>query len=213
MITMSNEKVPRCACGCGQAVNKGRRGTWNRFIVGHNTKRNTNSKPASTGRNSGQFKSGQSGNPAGRRNGSKNAVTVASGNLIEGEGEALTRKLIELALDGNVSCLRHAIDRLYPVKRSTPIKLEGMPIVNDIESAAEASAFLLSKVSAGEVSPQDAEMVSRLIDKYIGATKWVDIEQELQRLTERLEGWNYIRRGWVYLRPCLDQRYLVKKLY
>ncbi len=116
------------------------------------------------------------------------AVTVASSNLLEGEGEALTRKLIELALDGNVSCLRHAIDRLHPVKRSAPIKLEGMPKVNDIESAAEASAFLLDKVSAGEVSPQDAEMVSRLIDKFIGAARWQEIEQELQRLTERLEG-------------------------
>jgi hypothetical protein len=126
--------------------------------------------------------------PAGRKHGSKNNVTVASSNLIEGESEALTRKLIELALDGNVSCLRHAIDRLHPVKRSAPIKLEGMPAVHDIESAAEASAFLLQKVSAGEVSPQDAEMISRLVDKFINATKWVDIEQELQRLTERLEG-------------------------
>ena len=127
-------------------------------------------------------------NPTGRRYGSRNTVTVASSNLLEGEGEALIRKLIELALDGNVSCLRHAIDCLHPVKRSAPIKLEGMPAVHDIQSAAEASAFLLEKVSAGEISAQDAEMVSRLVDKFISATKWVDIEQELQRLTEQLEG-------------------------
>lgn len=181
-------KTPRCQCGCGQPTNKARNGSYNRFCLGHNPKRKPNSKRAKTGRNSGHFKPGQSGNPAGRRYGSKNSVTVASSNLIEGEGEALTRKLIELALDGNVSCLRHAIDRLHPVKRSAPIKLEGFPQVFDIESAAEASAFLLDKVSTGEVSPQDAEMVSRLVDKFINATKWVDIEQELQRLTERLEG-------------------------
>ena len=54
-------------------------------------------------------------NPTGRRYGSRNTVTVASSNLLEGEGEALIRKLIELALDGNVSCLRHAIDCLHPV--------------------------------------------------------------------------------------------------
>jgi hypothetical protein len=185
---MKTDKPPLCKCGCGQATKKNRRGTYNNFCLGHNPKRNGNSKPASTRHNSGQFKAGQSGNPAGRMEGSRNAVSVASSNLIEGEAEALTRKLIELALDGNVSCLRHAIDRLHPVKRSAPITLEGMPAVHDIESAAEASAFLLQKVSAGEVSPQDAEMVSRLVDKFISAAKWVDIEQELQRLTERLEG-------------------------
>ena len=183
-----NNKAPSCQCGCGRHVSKARNGSYNKFCLGHNPKRSGNSKPASTRHNSGQFKSGQSGNPAGRRYGSKNAVTVASSNLIEGEGEALTRKLIDLALDGNVSCLRHAIDRLHPVKRSAPIKLDGMPVVHDIESAAEASAFLLAKVSAGEISPQDADMTSRLVDKFISACKWVDIEQELQNLTERLEG-------------------------
>jgi hypothetical protein len=185
---MDTNKAPACRCGCGKPTKKNRRGKFNKFVVGHNPKRNGNSKPVSTRHNSGQFKAGQSGNPTGRKHGSRNTVTVASSNLIEGESEALTRKLIELALDGNVSCLRHAIDRLHPVKRSAPIKLEGFPQVFDIESAAEASAFLLQKVSAGQISPQDAEMVSRLVDKFISATKWVDIERELQRLTERLEG-------------------------
>ncbi len=185
---MKCERMPLCDCGCGQTTKKNRRGMYNSFCLGHNPKRDGNSKPASTRHNSGQWASGVSGNPSGRKHGSKNNVTVASANLIEGDGEALTRKLIDLALDGNVSCFRHAIDRLHPVKRSTPIKLEGMPAVHDIKSAAEASAFLLEKVSAGEVSPQDAEMISRLVDKFISATKWVDIEQELQRLTERIEG-------------------------
>ena len=184
---MDTDKIQLCGCGCGQPTKKNRRGSYNLFCLGHNQKRNHNS-PANTGRNNGMFVPGQSGNPAGRKQGSRNAVSVSSSNLIQGEGAALTRKLIELALDGNVACLRHAIDRLHPVKRSAPIKLEGMPVVHDIESAAKASAFLLEKVSSGEVSPQDAEMVSRLVDKFISATKWVDIEQELQRLTERLEG-------------------------
>ena len=185
---MKTDKAPICQCGCGKPVSKARNGTYNLFCPGHNTKRKGNSKPANTRHNSGQWLKGKSGNPTGRKFGSMNNVTIASANLFEDEGEALTRKLIELALAGNVACLRHAVDRLHPVKRSAPIKLEGMPAVQDIESAAEASAFLLEKVSTGEVSPQDAEMVSRLVDKLINATEWVDIEQELQRLTERLEG-------------------------
>ncbi len=177
---MSNTQAPLCACGCGKETSKARSGLYNKFKQGHNAK-----SPGNTG---GQWRTGQSGNPAGRQKGSRNNVTVASENLLEGEAEALTRKLIDLALEGNVACLRHAIDRIHPVKRSAPIRLEGMPEVSGIESAAMASGYLLQQVRDGIVSPIDAEVVSRLIDKYISATKWTDIEKELHELQARLEG-------------------------
>ena len=176
---MSNvQAAPLCACGCGQTTSQARSGRYNRYRHGHNSKSPDNTS---------KWRAGQSGNPAGRPHGSKNNVTVASENLLEGEGEALTRKLIDLALDGNVACLRHAIDRIHPVKRSALIRLEGMPEVSDIASAAEASGYLLQQVRDGVVSPIDAEVVSRLIDKYISATKWTDIEKELHELQARLD--------------------------
>jgi hypothetical protein len=39
------------------------------------------------------FEKGQSGNPAGRRRGSRNRATLAAAMLLEGESEALTRKI------------------------------------------------------------------------------------------------------------------------
>ena len=63
-----------------------------------------------------------------------------------------------------------------------------MPEVSDIESAAMASGYLLQQVRDGVVSPIDAEVVSRLIDKYISATKWTDIEKELHELQSRIDG-------------------------
>ena len=62
-----------------------------------------------------------------------------------------------------------------------------MPEVSDIESAALASGYLLQQVRDGVVSPIDAEVVSRLIDKFISATKWTDIEKELHELQDRLD--------------------------
>lgn len=176
---MTNTQAPLCACGCGQETSKARSGRYNKFMQGHNSK---------SAANTGKWCPGKSGNPTGKPQGSKNNVTVAAENILEGEGEALTRKLIDLALEGNVACLRHAIDRIHPVKRSAPIRLEGMPEVFDIESAAMASGYLLQQVRDGVVSPIDAEVVSRLIDKFISATKWTDIEKELHELQARLEG-------------------------
>ena len=49
------------------------------------------------------FRLGQSGNPAGRPPGARNKTTLASEALLEGEGEALTRKAIELAKAGDLT--------------------------------------------------------------------------------------------------------------
>ena len=50
-----------------------------------------------------RWKKGQSGNPNGRAAGSRNRATLAIEALLEGEGEALTRKAIELAKAGDMA--------------------------------------------------------------------------------------------------------------
>src|SRR5437867_3201999 len=52
------------------------------------------------------FQKGRSGNPGGRRPGCRNRVTQTAEVLLEGEAEALTRKAIELALEGDTTALR-----------------------------------------------------------------------------------------------------------
>jgi len=44
------------------------------------------------------FKPGRSGNPNGRPAGSRNKATLAIESLLEGEAEALARKVVELAI-------------------------------------------------------------------------------------------------------------------
>ena len=60
------------------------------------------------------FKPGQSGNPLGRPKGARNRATIAAEALLDGEAEALTRKAIELALDGDTTALRLCLERLMP---------------------------------------------------------------------------------------------------
>jgi hypothetical protein len=58
-----------------------------------------------------RWKKGQSGNPNGRAAGSRNRATLAIEALLEGEGEALTRKALELAKAGDMAALRLCLDR------------------------------------------------------------------------------------------------------
>jgi hypothetical protein len=80
------------------------------------------------------FPAGVSGNPAGRPKGSRNKTTLAIEALLEGEAEALTRKAIERALEGDMAALRLCMDRLAPpravigLRRSTCRHLKKPPM-------------------------------------------------------------------------------------
>ena len=56
------------------------------------------------------FEKGRSGNPAGRRTGSRNKATLAAAALLAGESEALIRKAVELALAGDPTAMRLCIE-------------------------------------------------------------------------------------------------------
>jgi len=75
----------------------------------------------------GRFRKGQSGNPAGRRRGVRNKATEAAERLLEGEAEALARKAIERALEGDPTALRLCLDRLIPPRRGRTVHLPSVP--------------------------------------------------------------------------------------
>jgi hypothetical protein len=66
-----------------------------------------------SGRHQGQFKPGQSGNPAGKPKATRNKATLAVETLLDGEAEELTRKAIELA----IPALRICLDRILPPRK------------------------------------------------------------------------------------------------
>ena len=62
----------------------------------------------------GRFTRGRSGNPAGRPRGCRDHINGTARLLLAGEGEALTRKAVELALAGDPTALRLCLERVLP---------------------------------------------------------------------------------------------------
>ena len=94
------------------------------------------------------FEKGRSGNPAGRRPGSRNKATLAAAALLAGESEALTRTAVELALAGDPTAMRLCIERLLPPCRERTVKFTLPPIesVSDISAAMQAVTTALARV-------------------------------------------------------------------
>jgi len=135
----------------------------------------------------GQFVPGVSGNPAGRREGSRNRATLALQALLDGEGERVVRKAVEMALAGNETALRLVLERLIPVAKDRPISLD-LPQLAKASDVAEAVRRAVEAVATGEVTPAEAETVLKLLEALRAAlvNRQGDLEAEkLDRILGR----------------------------
>jgi len=127
-----------------------------------------------------RFKPGDPGRPAGARH----KVTMAIEELLEGEHEALTRKAIEKALEGDMTALRLCLDRIAPPRKDAPISIQ-MPPVRSVGDAVEASANLLAAVAAGEITLDEAGRVMALLVSHKTVVEAGDLERRIAALEGR----------------------------
>ena len=129
------------------------------------------------------FKKGQSGNPAGRPDGSRQKVSLAIEELLDGEADKLTRKAVDLALEGDTTALRLCLERLCPPRKDRPISFDLPPVTNSTDALAAMSA-LLTAVAQGEVTPSEAQTVATVIEAHRRVIECEDHERRLQALEE-----------------------------
>lgn len=130
------------------------------------------------------FQKGKSGNPKGRPHGSKHKATIAAQTLLDGEAQALTRKVIELAKDGNVVALRLCLERLIPARKDQPITLK-LPKVEGVTDIAKVLEAILKAVAQGEITPSEGQSLAAMLEAYRKGVELADIEARLTTLEER----------------------------
>jgi len=129
------------------------------------------------------FKPGRSGNPQGRPKGARNRATVAAERLLDGEADALTRKAIELAKDGDTTALRLCIERILPARKDRPVSFD-MPRIETVADSVKAAAAVASAVGDGNLTPMEAAELSKVLDGYTRAVETADFSDRLLRLEQ-----------------------------
>jgi Family of unknown function (DUF5681) len=124
------------------------------------------------------FAKGQSGNPAGRPSGAKNKATLAAQALLEGEAEALTRKAVELAMQGNALALKLCLDRVYAPRRERAVAFS-IPQIETAEDLAAAMAAIADATAAGDLTPAEALDLARVAERFLPV---IDARNEELRL-------------------------------
>ncbi len=127
----------------------------------------------------------QKGNP-GRPKGARNQATLAAEALLEGEVEALTRKAVELAKEGNLTALRLCLDRILPPRRERPLDMD-FPMMTTAENAVTATAAICKAVACGGLTLSEASALAGLVETFRKALELEDLEKRITTLEKREE--------------------------
>jgi hypothetical protein len=133
-----------------------------------------------------RFKSGKSGNPKGRPQGSRNTATILAQNLLDGQAEALVQKVIDRALEGDMTALKLCIDRLVPCRKDSSINFE-FPRIDKFEDLHKLIAAIINAVAGGQLTPTEGELISKPVERFIKIYETAYLEKRLEEL-ERREG-------------------------
>ena len=133
--------------------------------------------------NNGQFEKGTSGNPAGRPKGSRNRATLLMEAMLEGEAPELTRKAIDLAKEGDTQALRLCLDRLMPAGKDRLVHFD-LPPIHSLDDVPAGMASIITAISEGRITPQEGEVISRILTEHAKALTTQDVERRLQKLEQ-----------------------------
>lgn len=136
----------------------------------------------------GRFKKGVSGNPEGRPKGARHVSTVAALNLIEGETEAITRKAIEMALEGDTTALRLCMERLVPAAKERPLAPLELPEISCAGDVLSALGKVATQLGNGQLLPSEAIAVSNILDQYRKHHEALELEGRIDKLEEIVHG-------------------------
>ena len=140
--------------------------------------------PDNTGeQQGGRFEKGRSGNPRGRPLGSRNSATLVAEALLEGEAEKLTRKCIELAMDGDTVALRLCLERIYPARKDRPVTFP-LPPITSPRDAADIAAAVAEAVAAGQLTPSEAAEFGKVIESYVKAYQTAELNDRMTRVEQ-----------------------------
>ncbi|TAF75885.1 MAG: hypothetical protein EAZ52_05305 [Alphaproteobacteria bacterium] len=121
---------------------------------------------------------------AGRPKGSRNQSTLYLQSLLDGEAEAITRKAIELAKNGEMQAIKLVLERIMPTAKDTPIRFT-IPPLHHPHDVMSAHAHLIAAVAAGELTPQEGKSFADLLEGYRKHYETLELEQRITALEER----------------------------
>jgi hypothetical protein len=131
------------------------------------------------------FKKGQSGNPKGKKPGTRNRATMAAQELLEGDLRTIAKVCVDKAKGGDMVACKLILDKLIPNRRERPIDLQ-LPKLEGTAEIPQALAHTLEAVAQGKITPGEGQTVTALLEAYRKSLETTDLETRLRALEEKI---------------------------
>lgn len=122
------------------------------------------------------------GNP-GKPRGARSRATMAAEALLDGEAEGLTRKAIEMALEGDTVAMRLCLERLVPPRKDRPLMFELPPIASPQDHPAVLMA-VITAMAGGELTPTEATAFAAVMEQHRRAVETSDLAARIDALEQ-----------------------------
>lgn len=129
---------------------------------------------------------GTSGNPTGRRPGSRNKATLILDALADGEAQAVLEAVLQRAKGGDMQAAALVLSRIWPVPRGRPVAF-GLPPIDTPADAAAASAIVLTAVAEGRLMPTEAAAILELVRMHLHILGVVEQRRDADAFSAILE--------------------------
>jgi hypothetical protein len=125
------------------------------------------------------FLKGQSGNPAGKRPGTRNRATIIAEELLDSAARPLLRGAIDDAQGGDGVMKRFCISRIIGPLRQRPVRF-ALPPVRSAADLSAAMEAVTSAVARGELTIGEAWEFSQMLDTFIRAIDASEFASQLE---------------------------------
>lgn len=129
------------------------------------------------------FQKGVSGNPSGKKPGTRNHASRLVEMMMAGDVEEITQKVISAAKNGDLTAARIVLDRISPPRKDNPIAID-LPKLETASDAVLAMGTIMKSVSEGDISPSEATTLAELVSCFTKTLELSEFEQRLNKLEE-----------------------------
>lgn len=130
------------------------------------------------------WKPGQSGNPSGKKPGTRNKATMMVLNLMEDGAEEITKVIMDAARGGDLSAARLVLERLAPPVRERPIEIE-LPDTSTFDGIDKAQQVIIDAVGTGQLLPSEGGVLAGLVEGRRQALETFELEKRVAALEDR----------------------------
>jgi hypothetical protein len=131
-----------------------------------------------------RFERGASGNPKGRKVGSRPRALAMLDKIGQDNAADVVRAVIERAKNGDAAMASLLLARCWPPRRGRPIRF-AMPRLSTAADLPGALAAVVTAVSEGVLSPDEAASVAIVLNAQMRAVEIVELDRRMKEIERR----------------------------